>query len=113
VVSLTSAAVIAAVALLSPLIVRLARLPVPEIVLQLVAGALLLVALPPQRPALVALRGGQTVHSEPLQDPPYPGGADRHVVVAGQIHRNLGRAEVVVLPQPEDLLDHLGLGYPW
>ncbi len=33
-VSLTSAAVIAAVALLSPLIVRLARLPVPEIVLQ-------------------------------------------------------------------------------
>jgi hypothetical protein len=34
VVSLNSAAVIAAVALLSPLIVRLARLPVPEIVLQ-------------------------------------------------------------------------------
>jgi hypothetical protein len=34
VVSLNSAAVIAAVALLSPLIMRLARLPVPEIVLQ-------------------------------------------------------------------------------
>ena len=33
-VSLTSVAVIAAVALLSPLIVRLARLPVPEIVLK-------------------------------------------------------------------------------
>jgi Kef-type K+ transport system membrane component KefB len=38
VVSLTFAAVIAAVALLSPLIVRLARLPVPEIVLQIVLG---------------------------------------------------------------------------
>ena len=36
--SLTFAAVIAAVALLSPLIVRLAQLPVPEIVLQIVLG---------------------------------------------------------------------------
>jgi Kef-type K+ transport system membrane component KefB len=38
VVPLTSAAVIAPVALLSALIVRLARLPVPEIVLQIVLG---------------------------------------------------------------------------
>jgi len=38
VVSLTFAAVIAAVALLSPLIVRLARLPVPEIVLGIAIG---------------------------------------------------------------------------
>ena len=37
-VPLTSAAVIAPVALLSALIVRLARLPVPEIVLQIVLG---------------------------------------------------------------------------
>ena len=37
-ISLTCAAVIAAVALPSPLIVRLARLPVPEIVLQIVLG---------------------------------------------------------------------------
>jgi Kef-type K+ transport system membrane component KefB len=44
VVSLTFAAVIAAVALLSPLIVRLARLPVPEIVLQIVLG----IAIGPQ-----------------------------------------------------------------
>jgi Kef-type K+ transport system membrane component KefB len=37
-VPLTSAAVIAPVAVLLPLIVRLARLPVPEIVLQIVLG---------------------------------------------------------------------------
>jgi hypothetical protein len=40
--------------------------------LQLVAGALLLVALPAHRPALVALGGRQPVQAEPFQDPPHP-----------------------------------------
>ncbi|HEY0814903.1 MAG TPA: cation:proton antiporter [Pseudonocardia sp.] len=39
-VSLTSAAVVAVIALLAPLVVRLARLPVPEIVLEILLGAL-------------------------------------------------------------------------
>jgi Kef-type K+ transport system membrane component KefB len=39
VVSLTSAAVVAVIALLAPLVVRLTRLPVPDIVLQIVLGA--------------------------------------------------------------------------
>lgn len=38
-VSLTSAAVVAVIALLAPLLVRLARLPVSEIVLEIVLGA--------------------------------------------------------------------------
>jgi hypothetical protein len=83
-----------------------------DVDLQLVAGALLLVAFPPQRPPLVALGGGQPVHPEPFQDPPYPGGADRDVVVAGQVHGDLGGPEVVVLAQPDDLLQYLRLGGP-
>jgi hypothetical protein len=39
---------------------------------QLVAGALLLVALPAQAVSSVALGGGQPVHPEPLQDPLSP-----------------------------------------
>lgn len=37
--SLTSAAVLAVIALIAPLVVRLARLPVPGIVLEIVLGA--------------------------------------------------------------------------
>ncbi len=44
--------------------------------------ALLLVALPPPCMALVALRGGQSIHVQPLEDPPYPRCADLHVVIA-------------------------------
>jgi len=55
-----------------------------DVDLQLVAGALLLVAFPPQRPPLVALRRRQPVHPKPLQDPPHPRGADRQVVVAAR-----------------------------
>jgi hypothetical protein len=80
--------------------------------LQLVAGALLLVALPAQRSPLVALGGGQPVHPEAFQDPPHPRGGDRDVVVAGEIHGDHGGPEVVVLAQPHDLLDYLSLGDP-
>ena len=80
--------------------------------LQLVPGPLLLIPLPPQAMTLVPLGGGQPVQPEPFQDPPHPGHADGDVVVAGQVHGDLGRPEVVVLPQPQNLLDHLGLGDP-
>jgi len=33
-----------------------------------------------------------------------------HVVVALQVHRDLGGPEVVVLPQVEDLADHVDMG---
>jgi len=39
--------------------------------------------------------------------------ADLDVVVAPQVHGDLGRAEVVVLAQVDDLADHLGAGGVW
>jgi hypothetical protein len=33
-----------------------------------------------------------------------------HVVVALEVHRDLARTEVVVLPQVEDLADHVNVG---
>jgi hypothetical protein len=50
--------------------------------LDLVAGALFLVALPTAVVALVALVSGQPAHVEAVQDAPDTGHADRHVVVA-------------------------------
>ncbi len=41
-----------------------------------------------------------------MQDAPDPRGADTQVVVAGQVHGDLLRPEVVLPAQPEDLLDH-------
>ena len=72
------------------------------------AGALLLVAFPPPRVTLVALRSRQPVHVEALEDSPYPGRADLDVVVPLEIHRDLHRSEVVMLAQMDDLLDYLG-----
>jgi hypothetical protein len=77
-----------------------------------VAGQLLLIALPPLVQAFVALGGRQPVQLEPFEDPPDPGRADRHLVVAAQIHRDLARPEVVVLPQIQDLADHIDPGRP-
>jgi hypothetical protein len=82
------------------------------VTLQLVARPLLLIASPAAVVALVALGGRESVHLESFQDPPHPGAADRHVVKAGEVHGNLGRAEVVLLAQPDDHLDHLRPGHP-
>jgi hypothetical protein len=73
-------------------------------------GSGLLVALPPAVVPLVALGGRQAVQLQPLEDAPHARRADLDVVVALEVHRDLGRAEVVVLAQVEDLADHLGAG---
>jgi hypothetical protein len=75
-----------------------------------VARKRLLIALPAPVVALVPLGGGQPVQLQPLQDPPHAGGADLHLVVALEVHRDPGRAEVVVLAQIDDLADDLGAG---
>ena len=86
------------------------RLDERHIDLELVAGPLLLIPFPAPLVALVALGGWQPVHAQPPQDPPDARGAHLHVVVALQVHRDLGRPEVVVPAQPDDLLDHLSIG---
>jgi hypothetical protein len=73
-------------------------------------GSGLLIALPAPVVALVALGGGQPVQLQPLEDPPHTRGADLHLVVALEVHGDLGRAEVVVLAQVDDLADDLGAG---
>src|SRR5260370_19221985 len=75
-----------------------------------VARLLLLVALPAFGVTFVALRCRQAVQVGWLQDPPDAGGAHRDVVISLQIHGDLGRAKVVMLPQVDDLAHHLGLG---
>jgi hypothetical protein len=62
-----------------------------------VAGELLLVAFPATLVSLVLLGSGQMVHLQSFEDSPHARLADRDFVVAGEIHRDLGRAEVVVL----------------
>ena len=74
------------------------------------AGTLLLVALPPSGVTLVTLRGGQSIHVQPLEDSPHPRRADIDVVVALEVHPDLQRAEVVMLAQVDDLLDDVGMG---
>jgi hypothetical protein len=66
--------------------------------------ALLLVAFPAGLRAFVSLRCWEAVQAELLQDPPDTGRADGDVVVPLQIYRDLRRAEVILLTQPEDLL---------
>src|SRR5207237_10614167 len=73
------------------------------------ARLLLLVALPAFSVTFVTLRCRQAVEVGSLEDPPDAGRAHRDVVIALEIHGDLGRAEVVVLPQVEDLAHHLGL----
>jgi hypothetical protein len=60
--------------------------------------------------ALVLLRGGEAVEVQALADPPHPGLADAHVVVALEVHGDLRRAEVVAGPQVNDLPDDVGTG---
>ena len=86
------------------------RLDELHVELDPVAGQRLLIALPPAVIALVALGGRQAVELEPLEDAPHPRGADLDVVVAAEVHRDLGRPEVVVLAQVDDLAHDLGAG---
>ena len=88
------------------------RLDELDVDLDAVTGQWLLVPLPTAVVALVALGGGQPVQAQPLEDPPHPRVRDRDVVVALEVHGDLGRAEVVVLAQVEDLLHHLDRGGP-
>src|SRR5438309_7808409 len=78
--------------------------------LDLVSRLGLLVALPALAVAHVALRRRQAAKAQTPQDPPDPGLAEREVVVALQVHRDLQRAEVVVLTQIDDLADDIGAG---
>jgi len=75
-----------------------------------VAGELLLVALPALVQSLVALGAGEPAHIEALQDPPDTRIGDLHIVIALQVHRDLGRPEVVVLPQVDDLSHGVDVG---
>src|SRR5215218_11482172 len=73
-------------------------------------GRGLLIALPAPLVALVALGSREPVQAETLEDPPHARVRDGDVVVAGQVHRDLGRPEVVVLAQVDDLANDLGPG---
>jgi hypothetical protein len=73
-------------------------------------GSGLLRALPAAVVALVSLGGGQPVQAQPFADAPHARVAELDVVVALEVHRDLGWAEVVVLAQVDDLADHLGAG---
>ena len=81
-----------------------------DVDLDLVAGELLFVAEVSLVEPFVALRGGETVELETFEDPPHSRVRDGHVVVAVQVHRDPRRAEVVVLPQVEDLADDVDMG---
>lgn len=97
------------VALLPPYLHE--RLDELHVDLQGMARQLLLVALPTRLGALVALRSREPAQSDFLEGPPDSGWAAHDVVVAGQIHRDLVRPEVILLPQPDDLLNHLWGGF--
>jgi hypothetical protein len=81
-----------------------------DVDLEPVAGKWLLVAFPAFLATGVALGDGQPVEAEPDQDVVDRGAGDRDVVVPLQIHLDLDRAEVVVLPQIDDLVDDVGVG---
>lgn len=78
--------------------------------LDLVAGALLFVALPNGGRGAGSAAKRKPAHVESVQDAPHAGDADRDVVVALQVHDDLPWPKVVVLPQVNDLLDNLGAG---
>lgn len=67
-------------------------------------------ALPPPLIGIVPLGAGEPVELEPFEDPLHPRRADRELVVAAEIHRDLLRSEVVVLAEVGDLSRHLGGG---
>ena len=81
-----------------------------DVDLDLMARQRLLVAFPTAIVGLVSLVRRQTVHVEALRDSPHPRVRDLDVVVAGQVHRDLRRAEMVMLAQVDDLADHVGVG---
>lgn len=81
-----------------------------DVDLDAVAGQLLLVSGVAPVVALVALRGGQPVQAQPLEDAVDDGAGDVDVVVPLQVHLDLHRAEVVVLPQVDDLVNDVGVG---
>ena len=60
-------------------------------------GSGLLVPFPVAVVALVPLGGGQPVQAQPFEDAPHARVAELVVVVALEVHRDLGRPEVVVL----------------
>jgi hypothetical protein len=78
--------------------------------LDTVTGQGLLVVLPAVGVALAAPRSRQTAHVELVRDLPDPRGADGHVVVTLQVHRDLVGPEVVMLAQVDDLAHHVGRG---
>lgn len=45
-----------------------------------------------------------------MEDPSDPGRVDRDVVMSGQVHRDFAWVEVVLLAEPEYLLDHFRVG---
>ena len=69
-----------------------------------------LVAFPTFLIGLVPLGDGQPVQFETLQDPPHSRVGNGDVVIPVQIHGDLSRPKVVVLPQIDDLSHHLGAG---
>lgn len=62
-------------------------------------------------PAVSHVRG-QAVHAGDLEQPPNGPSAEMDVVVAEQVHADPGRAEVIGLPQVQDLLHHVPGGGP-
>ena len=69
-----------------------------------------LVTLPAIDVAAVALRPRQPAHIEALEDAPDARGADRDVVIAREVHRDLVGTGVLGAAQVDDLAHHLGLG---
>ena len=78
-----------------------------DVDLQAMPRLRLLVARPAVRVPPVLLVGRQPVHAVTAQDAMHGGAGHRHAVKPLQIIGNLARAEVVVLPEVEDLADHL------
>jgi hypothetical protein len=69
----------------------------------------LLVSLPATILGLVSLVRRQTVQVEPFEYPIDARRRDLDVVIAGEVHRDLQRTEVIVLTQIDDLADHFGV----
>ena len=81
-----------------------------DVDLDVMARDLLLVTLPAFVVALVALAGRAGGSCRGASRSARPPSRDAHVVVALQVHRDLGRPEVVVLAQVEDLADDVDVG---
>lgn len=74
------------------------------------ARALLVVALRALGAAQLALVGPQSAEAQPVAGPAHPREGDLDVVVALEVYRDRGGAEVAVLVQTHDPLDHLAGG---